>query len=62
MKICPRFTGCLPSRLERSAQLAIASAAFALLAACGDGDDNAAPAAPPAGVQKQIVSFGDSLS
>ncbi|WP_186119312.1 SGNH/GDSL hydrolase family protein [Burkholderia gladioli] len=52
----------LPSRLKRSAQLAIASAAFALLAACGGGDDNAAPAAPPAGVQKQIVSFGDSLS
>ncbi|KVW34740.1 SGNH/GDSL hydrolase family protein [Burkholderia ubonensis] len=50
-------------RLLRTAQVAIAGAAFALLAACGGGDDNNnAPAAPPSGVKMQIVSFGDSLS
>lgn len=51
-------------RLLRTAQVAIAGAAFALLAACGGGDDNNnnASAAPPSGVKMQIVSFGDSLS
>ncbi|MGU7781609.1 SGNH/GDSL hydrolase family protein [Burkholderia sp. PU8-34] len=51
-------------RLLRTAQLAIAGAAFALLAACGGGDDNnsSASSTPPSGVKMQIVSFGDSLS
>ncbi len=51
----------LPSRLKRGAQLAIAAAAFALLAACGGGDDSPAPSASTS-VKMQIVSFGDSLS
>ncbi|TCW82045.1 acylhydrolase [Burkholderia sp. SRS-46] len=51
-------------RLLRTAQVAIAGAAFALLAACGGGDDNNnnASSTPPSGVKMQIVSFGDSLS
>jgi len=48
----------------RTAQVAIAGAALALLAACGGGDDNnnSASNTPPSGVKMQIVSFGDSLS
>ncbi|WP_350670882.1 hypothetical protein, partial [Pseudoalteromonas sp. CAL494-MNA-CIBAN-0108] len=48
----------------RTAQVAIAGAALALLAACGGGDDNNSSASntPPSGVKMQIVSFGDSLS
>ncbi|MBN3820984.1 acylhydrolase, partial [Paraburkholderia sp. Se-20369] len=52
-------------RLLRTAQVAIAGAAFALLAACGGGGDdnnNNASSTPPSGVKMQIVSFGDSLS
>ncbi|CAB3772420.1 acylhydrolase [Burkholderia sp. MSh2] len=52
-------------RMLRTAQVAIAGAAFALLAACGGGDDNNSGSAsntPPSGVNMQIVSFGDSLS
>ncbi|MCR4468840.1 SGNH/GDSL hydrolase family protein [Burkholderia sp. SCN-KJ] len=52
-------------RLLRTAQVAIAGAALALLAACGGGDDNNSSSAsntPPSGVKMQIVSFGDSLS
>ncbi|NTY38622.1 MULTISPECIES: SGNH/GDSL hydrolase family protein [Burkholderia cepacia complex] len=51
-------------RLLRTAQVAIAGAALALLAACGGGDDNSSSASntPPSGVKMQIVSFGDSLS
>lgn len=52
----------LPSRLKRTAQLAIASAALALLAACGGGDDNSPAPAASASVKMQVVSFGDSLS
>jgi phospholipase/lecithinase/hemolysin len=49
--------------LLRTTQIAIASAAFALLAACGGGggSDNAT-STPPGGVNLQVVSFGDSLS
>ncbi|ALK31783.1 SGNH/GDSL hydrolase family protein [Burkholderia plantarii] len=61
MKPTPTATPRLPSRLRRTAQLAIASAVLALLAACGGGDDNAAPT-PTASVKMQVVSFGDSLS
>ncbi|CAG4890540.1 SGNH/GDSL hydrolase family protein [Paraburkholderia saeva] len=48
----------------RTAQCAIAGAAFVLLAACGGGggDDNNANSTPPGGVKLQVVSFGDSLS
>ena len=48
----------------RTAQLAIAGAALALLAACGGGgdDNNNASNTPPSGVKMQVVSFGDSLS
>jgi phospholipase/lecithinase/hemolysin len=48
----------------RVTQIAIASAAFALLAACGGGgdDNNNASSTPPGGVKLQVVSFGDSLS
>ncbi|MGS0893654.1 SGNH/GDSL hydrolase family protein [Burkholderia stagnalis] len=51
-------------RLLRTAQVAIAGAALALLAACGGGDDNnnSASNTPPSGAKMQIVSFGDSLS
>jgi phospholipase/lecithinase/hemolysin len=50
--------------LLRTTQIAIASAAFALLAACGGGggDNNNASNTPPGGVNLQVVSFGDSLS
>ncbi|VVD30916.1 SGNH/GDSL hydrolase family protein [Paraburkholderia dioscoreae] len=58
------------SPLTRFAQLAIASAAFAMLAACGGGgggggssstgSNNAATS--PGGINLQVVSFGDSLS
>ncbi|WP_414442971.1 SGNH/GDSL hydrolase family protein [Burkholderia sp. 22PA0106] len=51
-----------PSRLKRTAQLAIASAALALLAACGGGDDNSPAPNASASVKMQVVSFGDSLS
>ncbi|MEW9582146.1 SGNH/GDSL hydrolase family protein [Paraburkholderia sp. DGU8] len=48
----------------RVTQIALASAAFALLAACGGGSDNNnnASATPAGGVKLQVVSFGDSLS
>ncbi|KWI25182.1 SGNH/GDSL hydrolase family protein [Burkholderia stagnalis] len=51
-------------RLLRTAQVAIAGAALALLAACGGGgdDNNNASSTPPSGVKMQVVSFGDSLS
>jgi phospholipase/lecithinase/hemolysin len=46
--------------LVRSARIAVASAAFAVIAACGGGgDDNSTPAG---GIKLQVVSFGDSLS
>ncbi|QGZ62251.1 SGNH/GDSL hydrolase family protein [Paraburkholderia acidisoli] len=50
--------------LLRATQIAVASAAFALLAACGGGgsDNNNASATPPSGVKMQVVSFGTSLS
>ncbi|WP_179403479.1 SGNH/GDSL hydrolase family protein [Burkholderia guangdongensis] len=49
--------------LRRTARTAIAAAAFALLAACGGGgDSNTASSTPSAGVNMQVVSFGDSLS
>jgi phospholipase/lecithinase/hemolysin len=47
----------------RVTQIAIASTAFALLAACGGGsDNNNASSTPAGGVKLQVVSFGDSLS
>ncbi|MFL9982960.1 SGNH/GDSL hydrolase family protein [Paraburkholderia sediminicola] len=49
----------------RITQIAIASAAFALLAACGGGSDNnnsSSSSTPAGGVKLQVVSFGDSLS
>ncbi|WP_144148017.1 SGNH/GDSL hydrolase family protein [Paraburkholderia sp. BCC1884] len=48
----------------RVTQIAMASAAFALLAACGGGssDNNNASSTPAGGVKLQVVSFGDSLS
>jgi len=49
----------------RVTQIALASAAFALLAACGGGgsdNNNNASATPAGGVKLQVVSFGDSLS
>ncbi|MGF6996307.1 SGNH/GDSL hydrolase family protein [Paraburkholderia sp. GAS32] len=48
----------------RVTQIAIASAAFALLAACGGGSDNnnSSSSTPTGGVKLQVVSFGDSLS
>ncbi|KAA1008938.1 acylhydrolase [Paraburkholderia panacisoli] len=48
----------------RVTQIALASAAFALLAACGGGsdDNNNASSTPAGGVKLQVVSFGDSLS
>lgn len=51
--------------LLRASQIALASAAFALLAACGggSGDNNSSASTTPAGgVKLQVVSFGDSLS
>ncbi|KVE39456.1 SGNH/GDSL hydrolase family protein [Burkholderia sp. TSV86] len=49
------------ARVKRYAQAVLASVALAALAACGGGDDNGQPAAG-AGVNMQVVSFGDSLS
>ena len=46
----------------RTTQIAIAGAAFALLAACGGGGSNNASDPPPSGVNMQVVSFGTSLS
>lgn len=47
----------------RVTQIAVASTAFALLAACGGGgDNNNASSTPAGGVKLQVVSFGDSLS
>src|SRR5579862_3969033 len=48
----------------RVTQIAMASTAFALLAACGGGSDNNnnASSTPAGGVKLQVVSFGDSLS
>jgi phospholipase/lecithinase/hemolysin len=48
----------------RVTQIALASAAFALLAACGGGgdDNNSNSSTPAGGVKLQVVSFGDSLS
>ncbi|RDK04575.1 SGNH/GDSL hydrolase family protein [Paraburkholderia lacunae] len=48
----------------RVTQVAMASAAFALLAACGGGSDNnsSSSSTPAGGVKLQVVSFGDSLS
>jgi phospholipase/lecithinase/hemolysin len=52
-----------PSRLRRVAQVGIASAAFAVLAACGGGgSSNNASSTPAGGVNLQVVSFGTSLS
>lgn len=49
--------------LLRTTQIAMASAAFALLAACGGGGgSNNASATPPSGVSMQVVAFGTSLS
>ncbi|WP_144162870.1 SGNH/GDSL hydrolase family protein [Paraburkholderia sp. BCC1885] len=51
--------------LLRLTQVAIASAAFVMLAACGGGssnNNNSASATPTGGVNLQVVSFGDSLS
>ncbi|RKF29796.1 SGNH/GDSL hydrolase family protein [Paraburkholderia fungorum] len=52
-------------KFVRVTQIAIASAAFALLAACGGGSDNNnsnSGSTPAGGVKLQVVSFGDSLS
>lgn len=49
----------------RVAQTSIATAAFALLAACGgggSGSSSSASATPAGGVSMQVVSFGTSLS
>jgi phospholipase/lecithinase/hemolysin len=54
-----------PSRLRRAAQIGTASAAFAVLVACGGGGDNNnnnASSTPAGGVNLQVVSFGTSLS
>jgi phospholipase/lecithinase/hemolysin len=51
--------------LLRATQIAVASAAFALLAACGGGstsNNNASAPPPPSGVNLQVVAFGTSLS
>jgi phospholipase/lecithinase/hemolysin len=49
--------------ISRMTQVAIASAAFTLLAACGGGSNNSNTSSTPAGgVNLQVVSFGDSLS
>jgi phospholipase/lecithinase/hemolysin len=50
--------------LLRATQIALASAAFALLAACGGGSTGSSSTStpPPGGVNLQVVSFGDSLS
>lgn len=50
-------------RLVRAAQTAVASVAFALLAACGGGGGSSSSSSGPAGgVSLKVVSFGDSLS
>jgi phospholipase/lecithinase/hemolysin len=49
--------------LLRTTQIAIASAAFALLAACGGGGGSSnSSSTPPSGVNLQVVAFGTSLS
>ncbi|SDC30578.1 SGNH/GDSL hydrolase family protein [Paraburkholderia lycopersici] len=49
--------------LLRATQIAVASAAFALLAACGGGSgNNNASTPPPSGVNMQVVAFGTSLT
>lgn len=50
--------------LLRATQIAVASAAFALLAACGgsSGGNNNASTPPPSGVNLQVVAFGTSLT
>jgi phospholipase/lecithinase/hemolysin len=50
--------------LVRLTQVAIASAAFAMIAACGGGSSNnsSTSSTPAGGVNLQVVSFGDSLS
>jgi phospholipase/lecithinase/hemolysin len=56
-------TGSRKQHWLRVTQIAIASTAFALLAACGGGsDNNNASSTPAGGVKLQVVSFGDSLS
>lgn len=62
-------TGSDRNTLARFAQLAIAGAAFAMLAACGGGGgggssntSSANTSTPTGGVNLQVVSFGDSLS
>ncbi|TCK44618.1 phospholipase/lecithinase/hemolysin [Paraburkholderia sp. BL8N3] len=50
------------STFVRFARFATASAALALLAACGGGGDDNNNSAPPGGIKLQVVSFGDSLS
>jgi phospholipase/lecithinase/hemolysin len=48
----------------RLTQVAIASAAFAMIAACGGGSSSSSSSSstPAGGVNLQVVSFGDSLS
>ncbi|QBQ96757.1 SGNH/GDSL hydrolase family protein [Paraburkholderia pallida] len=50
--------------LVRATQIALASAAFALLAACGGGSSSSSSAStpPPSGVSLQVVAFGTSLT
>ncbi len=50
--------------LVRATQIAVASAAFALLAACGGGggSSSSTSAPPPSGVSLQVVAFGTSLT
>ncbi|WP_028217823.1 SGNH/GDSL hydrolase family protein [Paraburkholderia oxyphila] len=50
--------------LVRATQIALASAAFALLAACGGGSSSSSSAStpPPSGVNLQVVAFGTSLT
>ncbi|MFD1555252.1 SGNH/GDSL hydrolase family protein [Paraburkholderia silviterrae] len=50
--------------LVRATQIALASAAFALLAACGGGSGSSSSAStpPPSGVNLQVVAFGTSLT
>ncbi|MFM0625836.1 SGNH/GDSL hydrolase family protein [Paraburkholderia xenovorans] len=56
-------TGSRKQHWLRVTQIAMASTAFALLAACGGGsDNNNASSTPAGGVKLQVVSFGDSLS
>jgi phospholipase/lecithinase/hemolysin len=51
-------------KLLRTTQIAIASATFALLAACGGGSGGSSSSStpPPSGVNMQVVAFGTSLS